>query len=83
MAVRKAAIFLLAKAVARRSRTKQKTPMEAWATNRPMYISAADILDQRGGFGGLGSRPDYFAGAKYIDATETIGADSAFDVPLF
>ena len=48
-----------------------------------MYISAADILDQRGGFGGLGARPDYFAGAKYIEATGTIGADSAFDVPLF
>ena len=47
-----------------------------------MYISAADILDPRGGFGGIGGRPDYFARAKFIEATETIGADIAYDFSL-
>ena len=44
-----------------------------------MYISAADIVDQRGGFGGIGARPNYFARAKFIAATETIGDDIAYD----
>ena len=59
-----------------------KTPnraKNAWAIYRAMYIFAADILDPRGGFGGIGSLPDYFAGAKFIAATETIGADIAYD----
>ena len=83
MAVRKAAISLLAQAVARRSRTKpQKTAGSMGDKSTDVHL-AADILDQRGGFGGLGSRPDYFAGAKYIEPTETTGACAAFDVPLF
>ena len=46
-----------------------------------MYIFAADILDPRGGFGGIGARPDYFARAKFIAAMETVGADIAYDFP--
>ena len=38
-----------------------------------VHPAAADILDQRGGFGALGSRPDYPEGAQYIDPSETNG----------
>ena len=83
MAVRKAAISLLAQAVARRSRTKpQKTAGSMGDKSTDVHL-AADILDQRGGHGGLGYLPDYFAGAKYIDPTETIRDGPAIDVPVF
>ena len=75
--------FLLAKAVARRRRTKPKKTAGSMG-DRPTDVHlSADILDQWGGLGGLGSRPDYFAGAKYIDPTETIGDGPAIDVFFF
>ena len=42
-------------------------------------IFAADILGQRGSFGGLGAHPDYFPSAMYIATTETIDDAIAFD----
>ena len=61
----------------------QNPPLNAWVIYRLRYIFAADILGSRGGFGGLGSHPDYFASALYIATTETIDAAIAFDSLLF
>ena len=78
--MRIAAIFSLPNAAARRSRARQKTTAAGMGDSPTDVHLAADILDQRGGFGGLGPLPDYSAGAKYIGQTEINGDGSPIDV---